>query len=225
MIAYVPRTGTRSTIAKLREHGWRLLLNVVEIRDPMGFRYGLDNGAWPAAEDFKKGKRETNVLDLEAFERGVAAMGAGADFIVAPDIVQGDEESWRLTSEWLPRLLRDPRLENVVILIAVQDGFEREDRAQEIFRLLDRRVGIFVGGGDEFKETTLPLWGALCRRRDAWFHVGRVNTTRRVALCEAAGATSFDGLSAVRFPVNLAKLDGARRQTDIESFLARSAAA
>lgn len=223
VIPYVPRTGTRSTIAKLRARGWRLLLNVLEIRDPMGFRYALDNGAWPAAEDFNKGKRPTKVLCLETFARGVAAMGPGADFVVAPDIVQGGEESWQLTSDWLPKLVGNPRLSDVVILIAVQDGFELEP--ERIRRLLDRRVGIFVGGGDAFKEQSLPLWGAMCREAGAWLHVGRVNTTRRVALCEAAGATSFDGLSVARFPVNLAKLDGARRQTDIENFLASRSAA
>ena len=44
---------------------------------------------------------------------------------------------------------------------------------------------------------------------------GRVNTQRRIRLCAAAGADSFDGTSASRYAVTLPGLDSARRQPDL----------
>jgi hypothetical protein len=58
----------------------------------------------------------------------------------------------------------------------------------------------------------LIRWGRWCRDRGCHYHVARVNTSRRVLHCAAAGAHSFDGSSVSRFVVNLPKLDGARRQ-------------
>jgi hypothetical protein len=221
MIAYASRTGTRRNLDALRAAGWRLMVSARGALRAEGFAYALDNGAWTAFQEWQKGEREKNELDLGAFARAVSLLGRGADFIVVPDIVQGGEESWRLSLHWLQVLARQPHLADARLLLAVQDGFQPENVRPH----LSDRVGIFVGGGDEFKERTLPLWGSLARDVGAWLHVGRVNTTRRVALCEAAGATSFDGSSVSRFVRNLPKLDGARRQTDIESHLARNVVA
>lgn len=65
------------------------------------------------------------------------------------------------------------------------------------------------------KEDTLPAWGELAREKGCWLHVGRVNTARRIALCAAASATSFDGSGPSRYAVVLQKLDLARRQPDL----------
>lgn len=75
----------------------------------------------------------------------------------------------------------------------------------DVEHLLSPRVGIFVGGAPDtdFKERTTPMWATACRRAGAWCHVGRVNTQRRIAICQAAGATSFDGTSATRFAKSL----------------------
>lgn len=71
-----------------------------------------------------------------------------------------------------------------------------------------------------WKLSTMPSWAALARSKGAMCHVGRVNTKRRIALCGAAGASSFDGTSVVRFPVNLERLnravETARRQGAFE---------
>jgi hypothetical protein len=120
-------------------------------------------------------------------------LGAGADFGVCADIVGGGRESLALSLRWLPRVLETCP----VALIPVQDGMELAD----VEPLLSSRVGIFVGGAPDtdFKERTTPLWATACRRAGAWCHVGRVNTQRRIAICKAAGATSFDGTAATRF--------------------------
>jgi hypothetical protein len=67
----------------------------------------------------------------------------------------------------------------------------------------------------EWKEATMALWGQVARSAGASMHVGRVNSARRIALCVAAGADSFDGSGASRFAVELSNLDSAMRQGDI----------
>lgn len=57
----------------------------------------------------------------------------------------------------------------------------------------------------------MAAWGQFCAEREIHFHVARVNTTKRMSMAIAAGATSVDGSSASRFAVNLPKLDGASR--------------
>lgn len=162
-----------------------------------GFPYALDNGAWGAhqrGEDFP----------AEPFTRTVKKLGAGADWVVAPDIVEGGLDSLRVSIGWLSWL----RSRCKRILIAVQDGMTEKD----IRPLLSDRVGVFVGGSTDWKLQTLDTWCRLARDCGAWSHVGRVNTARRIRRCLAAGATSFDGTSASRYAVTCSKLDSARRQ-------------
>ncbi|MDG9857934.1 hypothetical protein N5C93_29635 [Pseudomonas nitroreducens] len=75
--------------------------------------------------------------------------------------------------------------------------------------LLSPAVGIFLGGSTEWKLQTMEAWGVLARRRNCYFHVGRVNSARRIAMCSAAGASSFDGTSVTRFANTLPRLDAA----------------
>lgn len=220
MIPYASRTGTRRNLAALKAAGWRLFVSARGVLRNEGFRYALDNGAWTAFQELLKGLRPTAVPDLAAFDRAVTALGAGADFIVVPDIVMGGERSWALTRFWLRRLRRDRRLKGVTLLIAVQNGFE----PAKIAPYLGPRVGVFVGGDTEWKLATMSVWARLARQRGAVCHVGRVNTAKRIWLCEAAGVHSFDGSSASRYAVTLPPLEAARRQTDIEGYIARIAA-
>jgi hypothetical protein len=68
------------------------------------------------------------------------------------------------------------------------------------------------GGSTAWKLATTPRWAAVARKKGAWCHVGRVNTKRRIALCGAAGASSFDGTSVVRFPSTMGRLDRATQR-------------
>lgn len=194
MIAYASRTGTRTTLDALRAAGWRLLVSAAGVLRTEGSAYALDNGAWSAHQ-------QGRAFDARAFGHALHQLGAGADFVVAPDIVCGGEASLELSFRWMRRCLdAAPRM-----LIAVQNGHE----PWQIDELLGPRVGVFVGGDTEWKITTLPRWAAVATARGAWCHVGRVNTARRIALCGAAGATSFDGTSVIRFPSTLDQLDRA----------------
>lgn len=198
-MAYAAHTGTRRNLAALHDAGWSLLLSPGKPLDPR-FAHALDNGAfgaWQRGEPF----------DVAAFERHVERCGEGAEFVVAPDIVAGGLASLAFTLEWLPRLAGVGRRR----LIAVQDGMTAANVAPH----LSPTVGVFVGGTTEWKLATMRAWGVVARRAGAYLHVGRVNTIRRIRLCQDAGADSFDGTSATRFACTLPKLDQARRQVNL----------
>lgn len=49
-----------------------------------------------------------------------------------------------------------------------------------------------------------------------YLHVGRVNTKKRIRLCQEAGADSFDGSGVSRFSAHLPVLDSAVRQSHLD---------
>lgn len=198
MLAYASNTGTRRNLAALRGAGWRLLLSPAGCSlDARGFPHALDNGAWhhhQAGTPFDEG----------AFQDALGRVGPSADWVAVPDVVCGGLASLEFSLRWLERVRRIAR----VALIPVQDGMT----AEHLRPLLNSRVGIFIGGSDAWKEQSAWGWGQLAKERGCWLHVGRVNSIRRISICAAAGATSFDGTSATRYAVTLPKLDRARRQ-------------
>lgn len=198
--AYASRTGTRRNLDAMRMAGWRLIISPAGVLRTEGFRYGLDNGAWTA---FQQG----TPFDEVAFLRAIDKLGEHADWIVLPDIVQGGAKSLDLSLTWLDRLRGLP----TPLLIAVQNGMEVED----VRTILSPSVGIFIGGDTEWKERTAIAWGSIARRRNCYLHVGRVNSARRISICAAAGANSYDGSSASRFAKTVAPLDKATRQPDL----------
>ncbi|HEU5375744.1 MAG TPA: hypothetical protein VFV38_09915 [Ktedonobacteraceae bacterium] len=200
MICYASRTGTRRNLDALRQAGWRLLISRTGNWRTEGFPYALDNGAW---SDFQSGRP----FDEENFERLLEKLGANADFVVLPDIVEGGMRSLDLSVRWLNRSLSVcPR-----VVIAVQDGMEPCDLAS----LVSPSVGIFLGGSTEWKLQRMADWGHFCAERHVYYHVARVNTLRRIRLAAAAGAISIDGSSASRYAITVRPLDFAARQPDL----------
>jgi hypothetical protein len=200
VIAYASRTGTRRNLAALRDAGWRLLVSAAGGLRNEGFPYALDNGAWSA---YQQGR----AFDEAAFVRALRLLGAGADWTTLPDVVAGGHASLDLSLRWMrPVLDESPRS-----LLAVQDGMSADD----VRPFLGERVGVFVGGSTAWKLATLDQWAALARDVGCWCHVGRVNSVKRITMCQVAGATSFDGTSASRYAVKLPKLDRATRQQAI----------
>jgi hypothetical protein len=196
LIPYFSRTGTRRNLEMLRRAGWRLLLSPTGAWRTEGFNYCLDNGAWTA---HASGER----FDDRAFYACALRFGPSADFVVLPDIVMGGLGSLALSLEWINELPWCTRL-----LIPVQDGMGPGDVEPH----LSDRVGIFVGGSDAWKESSMATWGRLSRDVDCHLHIGRVNTRRRIRMAQLAGADSIDGSSASRFANTIAFLDGAIRQ-------------
>lgn len=201
MIGYASNTGTKRNLEALRIHGWRILLTPDNPAPRAGLRYAIDNGAWRAH------KRE-EPFNEKAFLDVVEPHGAGADFVVVPDIVAGGMKSFGFSLSWLSRLSGLK-----LLLFPVQDGMD----VTEVCRMLRREtwMGIFLGGSTEWKLRTMPLWGAVAAALNRYYHVGRVNTRRRIRLCAEAGADSFDGTSATMFSCTLPMLDTARRQPSL----------
>jgi len=89
VIAYFSRTGTRRALSAFRAMKARLMVSARGTLRTEGFRYALDNGAWTAFREFTEGKRATPEPCLQSFRKAVDKLGAGADFIIVPDIVMG----------------------------------------------------------------------------------------------------------------------------------------
>ena len=166
-------------------------------------RYAIDNGAWSAFIN----QRE---WESDPFVQLVKDFGEHADFVVAPDIVEGGSESLKRSLDWIPFILKHAK----TVLIAVQDGMNADDHSMHI----NTNTGIFVGGSTQFKETTLAMWSSLCKKKNTICHIGRVNSVRRINMCLNAGATSFDGTKACRFSQSLPMLDQARKQLSLMGF-------
>lgn len=216
MHAYASRPGGERNLSNLRRNGWRLLVspetawakgrgkNAVSFEEQCrsgsidGFKHvAADNGAWTCFQ-------QNRAFDMERFRRFMTLIGPICDFGIVPDIVLGGMESLNFSITHMDECLDHFK----TVLLAVQNGMEVSD----LEPFVGPRVGIFVGGDSRWKEETVDQWAALCRERHTWCHVGRVNTVRRISICECAGATSFDGTSVTRYSVNLRKLDNGRRQ-------------
>lgn len=196
MITYASSTRTRANLHEMLMHRWRLLYSAPHMGlYRAGWPYALDNGAWSAF-------MQQTPWDEAAFRAAVEQYGAGADWVIAPDVVAGGIESLRLSERWLPWLL--PRCRRV--LVAVQDGMVPADVAS----IVGAEVGIAVGGSTGWKVAQLgrQTWHAL----PCWRHALRVNTARRISMC--AGFDSFDGSSPTRFSCNTARLTSAAQQLD-----------
>lgn len=205
MLAYASRTGTRRNIASLRAAGWRMLVSATGAHRHEGMPYAVDNGAWSAFQ-------QQAPWDEVAFSRLVSSHGRSADFVVVPDVVADANASLRQTSEWLPRLAESLPIDGPKLLVAVQDGMAEQDVAPWI----GGRVGVFLGGSTEWKLATMRRWGDLCSRRGVWYHVGRVNSAKRIRACAESGATSFDGTSVTMYADTLPPLDMARREGTLD---------
>lgn len=200
MIAYASRTGTKSTIAAMSAAGWRVLISATGVHRSEGLPYAIDNGAFTA---FQKGR----AFDHVAFRALLTSHGAGADWIVLPDVVADRAATLALSRDYL-----DEFGDRYPWLLAVQDGMDERD----VEAFLPHIIGIAIGGSTRWKENSAAMWGAVARKHGKHLHMLRVNTARRLAIASSAGCHSFDGTSVTAFPCTLDFLDFHRRQTSME---------
>ena len=185
MIGYGTSEGSRRTLAVMRLHGWRLLLTPDHPKLYEGFRYGLDNGAWSY-------HRRGVSFDCERFKGLVERYGAGADFVVMPDIVEGGDRSLGFSLSW-HEYLKPLRL----LLLPLQDGVSA-DLVGRVLRAYPN-VGLFLGGSTAWKLREIYAWGLVAHSHGRYYHIGRVNSLKRIRLAMEAGAHSFDGTGATRY--------------------------
>lgn len=178
----------------MRRNDWRLLVNAQGVWRHEGFQYAIDNGAWTS---HKAGIPFNDTL----FKGVIEKLGSGADWVVLPDVVEDAASTARLTEKWIERV-KSPSL------AVIQDGAcERE-----LESYMGHVYGYFLGGSTAYKESTLSKWAAWCQEREKYFHVGRVNTARRLKLCIAAAADSCDGTSASVFAETIQFLSSSRNK-------------
>jgi hypothetical protein len=164
-----------------------------------GFPYAIDNGAWTAHQQSKPFDEGLFVGILERF-------GGDADWVVAPDVVEGGLASLHKTERWLPKVLQETR----TALIAVQDGISPADVTPLLKQ--DGRLGIFLGGSTEWKVANIPVWGEVAQSVGCYYHIGRVNTKKRIHMCRYARADSYDGTRAIKFPLDIPFLTKATKE-------------
>jgi hypothetical protein len=192
---YASRTGSSRNLTLLRAYKWRLLVSATGVWRHEGFPYACDNGAWTY---FAKGIP----FDHGRYAEFLSVMGANALWVVLPDKVEDAAETARLTDYWLGRGSPHPQQR---WLACIQDGAQEAD----LERIVPYVHGFFLGGSTEYKLSTLAYWGSWCSERGLNYHVGRVNSPKRIKLCIAAGAWSCDGTNATKFSVNIPSLSRA----------------
>ena len=198
MIAYASNTGTARNLQALRDHNWSILLTPLNPNLPKGFTHGIDNGAWTAFQ-------QKSEFDHALFTKLLLKHGPTSDFVVVPDIVAGGTDSLLFSKSWIPKLLDHAPY----LLLPVQDGMVEKEVITTLIK--HARLGIFLGGSTEYKLENMFFWGRVANQFNRKYHVGRVNTVRRIYQCGESGASSFDGTSATRFAVNVPHLEAARR--------------
>ncbi len=214
MDLFATRTGTRRNLQLMAAGGWSLLLNpfcdlsplpevVLEDGTVYRFKKAFDNGAWTADQ-------QGVPFDVDAFWRGLERVAEGCEWIVAPDIVRGGLASLDLSLSFLPTLLQV----GPTVLIPLQDGMTPA-HIEPILASHGRKVGLFMGGSTEWKLAEMKAWGVVAGHWGVHYHVGRVNTARRLHLASWSGANSVDGTSASKFAQSIPALTYAARQLDL----------
>ena len=195
---YASRTGNRRNLEVMRRHSWGILISPYDPSLPKGFdRMCLDNGAWTA---------HTKGIDWDQprFARALDKFGADADFVVAPDIWCGGQDSLDLSKKWIKPLLGISKK----VLIPIQDGMLAED----LEPMLNERVGLFLGGSTEYKWRTVSYWAEVAKRHRAHYHVARVNSVKTMRTCHLYGVDSFDGSGPSRFAIEAERLGNGLKQ-------------
>lgn len=137
--------------------------------------YALDNGRYSDFVHNRPFDEQNFIAHVERY----AFLGQKPRWIVVPDEVGDDSETFRLWNQWAPRL----KEYGVPLAIAVQDGMTVSDVAS-----LKPDV-VFVGGSTEWKWLTVASWAAAFPR----VHVGRVNSLSKLRLLKNLGVESCDG--------------------------------
>ena len=174
---------------------WRMLLSPASVRSITKSNrwmlnkngYAIDNGVYA---DWSKGRP----FNEKGFFKLLNEYAKNADWIVIPDAVGDFMETCKMFMLWYPRLIQYKR----PLMFVAQDGIEQNDYAT-VRSMTKRGVSIFVGGSTEFKLEHSSMIAKICKENKAQCHIGRVNSAKRVRMCFAWGATSFDGSGMSRF--------------------------
>lgn len=109
-------------------------------------------------------------------------------FVVCPDVVADSVKTLQLYKQWVEivRSTRHP------VAFVLQDGQENYE--------LPNADAYFIGGSTEFKlSRTVRDICRECRAKNAWLHMGRVNSLKRIRWANTLCCNSIDGTSTSMF--------------------------
>ena len=112
-------------------------------------------------------------------------------FTVAPDVPYSNEHTMAMSLFHLEKMKKHYGFNFPVALAVQNDMLWTPD--------LNEFDWIFVGGDDEWKDSTIDYWAANSRSNGMRCHVGRVNTQSRLFRCIEAGVDSVDGTGLCRY--------------------------
>lgn len=195
MIELTGLVGRRRDKAFLKEHGMGHMRTAVprkHWRLPKdGQPYAVDNGKFAVC---RKGKTWSEPEFLAAL-RSIPNRDPTLLFVVVPDIVDGGDESLRLSQEWRARLDVDG-FGWMPFALAVQPCMTWTD----VLRELDsgRWAYVFVGGDKPYKYETTAAWHALACPRGVKLHVAAIYKRDDQAWARSRFADSIDSTGWAR---------------------------
>jgi hypothetical protein len=124
-------------------------------------------------------------------------------WVLLPDAVADWPRTRELASIYLPIL----RQRGYLVALALQDGCCFE----EVLEISPDWV--FVAGSTQWKEANILPICEFFKPRGIRVHVGRVNTKRRLVLCQSSGVDSVDGTTLNKFRnISLPVISSAMKQ-------------
>lgn len=166
---------------KIAEYSERYDFAFWQLRTPLtrnklaSVPYGLDNGCFSGLLP----KAWERLVDEAQYDRPV--------FVACPDVVGSARRTADLFSYFEITLNGLPRA------LVLQDGIA------DVEIPWDKIAAVFVGGSDEFKISKEAFQAARCAKMlGKWVHIGRVNTTERLAQWLDLG-DSIDGSGISRY--------------------------
>lgn len=174
MILFV--SGATATVRKYRRCGELIVPGSWSLPDSLRLvpgMWAMDNGAYSG-------------LDVPAFMHMLEAFQGrlGCRFVSAPDVV-GDAHATLQRWPFWSKVIRGV---GFVPALVGQDGMTVADVPWS-------EVGaLFIGGHTEWKlSPQAASLVAYAKSRGVWVHMGRVNSTKRIADAARMGVDSFDG--------------------------------
>lgn len=186
----------------LRKYDMGCLVSAPDFRIPEDdLPWAIDNGAFPAfvrGEAFPEDEFGSCAIYDDELEDARALnaawrCGRAPSWGVAPDKVGGGRRSLAMSLDWIVRLPSE-----IPWLLAVQEGMTERAVRDAWWEAVEESGhgfrGFFVGGKTlEWKwASTEATWLPLARELDAYLHVGRVSSPRRLAWADRLGVDSVD---------------------------------
>lgn len=149
--------------------------------------FACDNGVYSA---WTKGKCWDNGMDT-AYRTMLSKLPIDRKplWVLLPDAVANWKRTLELGRLYYPLL----RQIEVPVRLALQDGCDFEETLEL------EPDWVFVAGSTQWKESNIHAATEFFKPKGIYVHVGRVNTGRRLILCQSAGVDSVDGTTLNKF--------------------------